>query len=152
MSLSKTNPICFFLNFILSHMKGKDKFLFPSKISFEHFSGAGFFCVEKRFAESLGFSALVIFTQEYVTHVSILTSDTSIFLQRKNSPVYRTFRYQKEFPWILFPSFRWIPWAPIHFQRFYARPVSYYAFFKGWLLPSPPPGCLCLKTSFTTQD
>jgi len=21
------------------------------------------------------------------------------------------------------------------------RPVSYYAFFKGWLLPSPPPGC-----------
>jgi len=25
--------------------------------------------------------------------------------------------------------------------------VSYYAFFKGWLLPSPPAGCLDLLTS-----
>ena len=31
------------------------------------------------------------------------------------------------------------------------RPVSYYAFFKGWLLPSLPPGCFRLLTSFTTQ-
>ena len=32
------------------------------------------------------------------------------------------------------------------------RPVSYYAFLKGWLLPSLPPGCLRLVTSFTTQN
>ena len=31
------------------------------------------------------------------------------------------------------------------------RPVSYYAFLKGWLLPSLPPGCLGLGTSFATQ-
>lgn len=31
------------------------------------------------------------------------------------------------------------------------RPVSYYAFFKGWLLPSLPPGCFRPKTSLTTQ-
>ena len=31
-----------------------------------------------------------------------------------------------------------------------SRPVSYYAFFKGWLLLSQPPGCLGLPTSFTT--
>ena len=30
------------------------------------------------------------------------------------------------------------------------RPVSYYAFFKGWLLLSQPPGCLSLPTSFPT--
>ena len=30
------------------------------------------------------------------------------------------------------------------------RPVSYYAFFKGWLLLSQPPGCLGLPTSFPT--
>jgi hypothetical protein len=31
-----------------------------------------------------------------------------------------------------------------------SRPVSYYAFFKGWLLLSQPPGCLGLSTSFPT--
>ena len=30
------------------------------------------------------------------------------------------------------------------------RPVSCYAFFKGWLLLSQPPGCLGLPTSLTT--
>ena len=30
------------------------------------------------------------------------------------------------------------------------RPVSYYAFFKGWLLLSQPPGCFGLPTSFPT--
>jgi hypothetical protein len=40
--------------------------------------------------------------------------------------------------------------APIHFRRNVARPVSYYAFFKGWLLLSQPPGCLSDVTSFHT--
>jgi hypothetical protein len=30
------------------------------------------------------------------------------------------------------------------------RPVSCYAFFKGWLLLSQPPGCLGYPTSFPT--
>ena len=30
------------------------------------------------------------------------------------------------------------------------RPVSYYAFFKGWLLLSQPPGCLGFPTFFPT--
>ena len=29
--------------------------------------------------------------------------------------------------------------------------MSYYAFFKGWLLLSQPPGCLGLLTSFPTE-
>ena len=40
--------------------------------------------------------------------------------------------------------------SPVHFWRINARPVSYYALFKGWLLLSQPPGCLCTYTSFTT--
>ena len=48
-------------------------------------------------------------------------------------------------------SLRWITSAPIHFRCHEARPVSYYAFFKGWLLPSPPPGCHRSITSFSTK-
>ena len=29
--------------------------------------------------------------------------------------------------------------------------MSYYAFFKGWLLLSQPPGCLGVSTSFSTK-
>ena len=31
------------------------------------------------------------------------------------------------------------------------RPVSCYAFFKGWLLLSQPPGCRSIDTSFSTE-
>ena len=41
--------------------------------------------------------------------------------------------------------------APLNLPRRPTRPVSYYAFFKGWLLLSQPPGCLCLSTWFSTQ-
>ena len=42
--------------------------------------------------------------------------------------------------------------SPVTFwaQRDLARPVSCYAFFKGWLLLSQPPGCFGLFTSFHT--
>ena len=38
--------------------------------------------------------------------------------------------------------------SPVHFLSPQSRPVSCYAIFKGWLLLSPPPGCLGLPTSF----
>ena len=41
--------------------------------------------------------------------------------------------------------------APVNLPRRPTRPVSYYAFFKGWLLLSQPPGCLSLPTSFPTE-
>ena len=41
--------------------------------------------------------------------------------------------------------------APLHLPRRPTRLVSYYAFFKGWLLLSQPPSCLCLPTSFPTE-
>jgi hypothetical protein len=52
---------------------------------------------------------------------------------------------------IYYSSLRWITWAPFHFRCKKARPVSYYAFFKGWLLPSPPPGCHSSITAFSTK-
>src|SRR3546814_13062667 len=35
--------------------------------------------------------------------------------------------------------------APLNLPRRPTRPVSYSALFKGWLLLSQPPGCLCLS-------
>ena len=40
--------------------------------------------------------------------------------------------------------------APLNFRRGPARPVSCYAFFKGWLLLSQPPGCFSGPTTFPT--
>ena len=41
--------------------------------------------------------------------------------------------------------------APLHFRRRVIRPVSYYAFFKRWLLLSQRPGCLYNSATFTTE-
>ncbi len=41
--------------------------------------------------------------------------------------------------------------APLHFRRRVIRPVSYYAFFKRWLLLSQRPGCLNNSTTLTTE-
>ena len=41
--------------------------------------------------------------------------------------------------------------APLHFRRNVIRPVSYYAFFKRWLLLSQRPGCLDNVTTLTTE-
>ena len=40
---------------------------------------------------------------------------------------------------------------PDHLRRYPARPVSYYALFKWWLLLSQHPGCLRTTTSFRTE-
>ena len=42
--------------------------------------------------------------------------------------------------------------SPVTFsvQDLLIRPVSCYAFFKGWLLLSQPPGCLGVPTPFHT--
>ena len=41
--------------------------------------------------------------------------------------------------------------APLHFRRKIIRPVSYYAFFKRWLLLSQRPGCIYDFTTFATE-
>ena len=41
--------------------------------------------------------------------------------------------------------------TPVHYWRRTARPVSYYALFKWWLLLSQHPGCLSNSTSLVTE-
>ena len=41
--------------------------------------------------------------------------------------------------------------ASLHFRRRVIRPVSYYAFFKRWLLLSQRPGCVDNSTTFSTE-
>ena len=41
--------------------------------------------------------------------------------------------------------------SPDHYRRRIARPVSYYALFKWWLLLSQHPGCLGNSTSLITE-
>jgi len=61
-----------------------------------------------------------------------------------NAPLPRALRHTRSFGGWLEP--RYIFGA----GRLRSRPVSYYAFFKGWLLLSQPPGCHGLPTSFPT--
>jgi hypothetical protein len=123
---------------------------FPSTTHFCLTLGADSPCAENRGAGNLGLTACGFFTRIIVTHVSIRTSDTSSTLLKAPSSAYRTLLYRLNFRRNSNPKLRWIVLAPLHLPRKPTRPVSYYAFFKGWLLLSQPPGCLGLLTSFPT--
>ncbi len=89
----------------------------------------------------------MVFTSLVVTHVSIRTRDTSSMPLDTPSSAYTTLLYRSPFgePVASVPGL-----APLHLPRRPTRLVSYYAFFKGWLLLSQPPSCLSLPTSFPT--
>jgi hypothetical protein len=73
----------------------------------------------------------------YLQHTSRCT-----FTGLRNAPLPRACAH---------PQLRYVALAPLHFRRRTAiRPVSYYAFFKGWLLLSQPPGCFGRPTCFPT--
>ncbi len=86
----------------------------------------------------------------FATYVSILTSDTSTDPYRPASSAYRTLRYHVN---KMFTSSASVyDFSPVtsSAQDDLFRPVSCYAFFKGWLLLSQPTGCFGLPTSFPT--
>ena len=88
-----------------------------------------------------------------VTHVSMRTSDTSSPPHGEPSQAYGTLRYRTNSDGSSFApaaSVRGLSPGTSSAQDDLARPVSCYAFFKGWLLLSQPPGCLGLPTSFPT--
>jgi hypothetical protein len=76
---------------------------------------------------------------------SLLWSDTCLYSQ---ACIYqRTLPY----PCIIHASHSFGDlFSPVRFQRKNTWLVSYYAFFKGLLLLSQPPSCLCDFTSFST--
>jgi len=96
---------------------------------------------------NLRFSEHWILTNVFATQSDILTSISSIPAFASTStyngtlPYRYTIRISHSFGELL---------SPINFRRRTARPVSYYALFKGLLLLSKPPGCLSLSTTFTT--
>ena len=121
---------------------------FPSTTHFCLALGADSPYADERCVGNLGLSASGLFTRFIATHVSIRTSDTSSRLLNPPSQAYGTLLYralQSNAPQASVTCL-----APLNLSRRPTRPVSYYAFFKGWLLLSQPPGCLCLSTSFTT--
>ena len=102
---------------------------------------------DERCVGNLALTARGLFTPFNATHVSIRTSDTSSRLLNPPSQAYRTLLYRA---YCYAPRASVYRLAPLNLPRRPTRPVSYYAFFKGWLLLSQPPGCLCLSTSFST--
>ena len=84
-----------------------------------------------------------------VTYANILISGTSSISIKMPSSVCGTCCYRTAH--LQYLLIRWISWASLHCRRTITRPVSCYAFFKGWLLPSLPPGCFYPLTSFLTE-
>ena len=121
--------------------------LFPSTTLLSLALGADSPCSDERRAGNLGLTASGLFTRFNVTHVSIRTSDTSSMLLNTPSQAYRTLPYHIPYR-ISAASVTGL--APLHLPRRTTRSVSYYAFFKGWLLLSQLPDCLSLSTSFST--
>src|SRR5690606_395434 len=122
---------------------------FPSATHLCLALGADSPCADERCAGNLGLTARGLFTPFIATHVSIRTSDTSSILYTTPSQAYRTLSY-RVYQSRYTPAASVYGLAPLHLPRRTTRSVSYYAFFKGWLLLSQPPDCLCLPTSFPT--
>ena len=93
-----------------------------------------------------------ILTNVFVTQSDILTSISSIPVFTRTSAYNGTLSYRyaiKQICYCISRSFGKLL-SPVNFRRRIARPVSYYALFKGLLLLSKPPGCLSLSTTFIT--
>jgi hypothetical protein len=89
-----------------------------------------------------------ILTNVFATQSDILTSISSIPAFAGTSSYngtlpYRYINISHSFGRLL---------SPVNFRRRTARPVSYYALFKGLLLLSKPPGCYSLSTTFITEQ
>jgi hypothetical protein len=90
------------------------------------------------------------------THVSIRTPRASSRARARPSPAWGTLRYRSAARAIARPGGRargfgaWLEPRYIFGAGQLNRPVSCYAFFKGWLLLSQPPGCPGRPTSFPT--
>ena len=120
---------------------------FPLATAFALALGADSPYADERCVGNLALTASGLFTRFNATHVSIRTSDTSSILHKTPSQAYRTLSYRA---YKYAPAASVTGLAPLHLPRRTTRSVSYYAFFKGWLLLSQPPDCFSLPTSFPT--
>ena len=121
---------------------------FPSATAFALALGADSPYADERCVGNLALTARGLFTPFNATHVSIRTSDTSSSPLEPPSQAYGTLSYHAQQNCASAASVTGL--APLHLPRRTTRSVSYYAFFKGWLLLSQPPDCFSLPTSFPT--
>ena len=82
-----------------------------------------------------------------VTHVSMLTPESSRKSILFPSKEHRTLRYQNE----SFSVVSVVPFSPEYGRRQKTHSVRWYAIIIERLLPSPSPECLCFLTSLRTQ-
>ena len=152
-SNSIPNPIRRHCTSRLSLLAGPGIFTwFPSTTAFALALGAGSPCADWPCAGTLGLSAEGVLTLLIATHVRIRTSHTSTaphgyrFTGLGNAPL------PHAHPKVCAPTASARGLSPVTFspQNSLIRPVSYYAFFKGWLLLSQPPGCFGRPTCFPT--
>ena len=120
---------------------------FPSTTHFCLALGADSPCADERCAGNLGLTATEPFTLFIATHVSSRTSDTSSVPDSTPSQAYGTLSYHAH---KCASAASVYDLAPLHLPRRTTRSVSYYAFFKWWLLLSQHPDCFSLPTSFPT--
>ena len=126
---------------------------FPSTTALALALGAGSPRADEPCAGTLGLPATGSLTPFVATHVSIRTPGTSrgghpIPLPR---PAGRSATTGTSRRGCADPRLRHAASDPLHLRRGVSvRPVSYYAFFKGWLLLSQPPGCFGRLTCFPT--
>jgi hypothetical protein len=122
---------------------------FPSATAFALALGAGSPCADWPCAGTLGLPAGGVLALLVATHVRIRTSRASTAPRGRgfdglgNAPLPRILRCIRGFGAWLEPRYIFAAGQLI-------RPVSYYAFFKGWLLLSQPPGCCGRPTCFPT--
>ena len=122
---------------------------FPSTTAFALALGTDSLREDYLYPENLGFSANRFFTCFIVTHVSRITCVQST--RPLDLPSTRTQRSPTDNLLLNHPEASAPYLAPLHFRRRTIRPVSYYAFFKRWLLLSQRPGCLDNSTTLTTE-
>jgi hypothetical protein len=120
----------------------------PSATPFGLALGAGSPCADEPCAGTLGLPAGACPTPLVATHVSMRAPRASSRARARPSPAWGTLRYRspkgaRGFGARLEPRY-------IFGAGRLARPVSCYAFFKGWLLLGQPPGCRGRPTSFPT--
>ena len=123
---------------------------FPSATALALALGAGSPCADWPCAGTLGLPAGAVLTLLVATHVRIRTSPPSTgprgsgFAGGGNAPLPRALAGA---PMASAPGLSPGTFSP---RDGLIRPVSYYAFFKGWLLLSQPPGCFGRPTCFPT--
>lgn len=90
--------------------------------------------------------AITILTLFYVTHIHIFASDTSTLSRDKSLFIYRTFRYHS-----LESVFSVVIMIHFYFKYSNRYSISFYAFFKRWLLPSLLFDCILCLSDFINE-